>query len=200
MRRRDDDMNPRTCIVTREARAADELIRFVADPGGRVVADLARALPGRGVWVIARRAMVDRAVARRLFARGLRADVVAGEQLGAEVDALMEKRALEALSLANKAGLVRTGAVKVDKALGAGGVALVLEATDGAEDGMRKIAAAVRAAMAAGRGPIVTKRVFTSMQMGLALGGHNVIHAAAIGGGATARLIERIEWLERYRG
>lgn len=199
MEREQRDMNPRTCIVTRQAGDAETLIRFVADPQGNVVPDLARNLPGRGVWVTARRAMVEQAVSKRLFARGLKAEVTASPTLAADVDALLEKRALQALSMANKAGLVRTGAMKVDKAIRGGKVAIVLEAVDGAEDGIRKIGQAVHAAVTAGSRPIAVCRLFTSMQMDLALGGDNVIHAAAIGGGATRRLMDDIDRLETYR-
>jgi len=43
-RRRDPQ---RTCVVSRKPAAETELIRFVLDPEGRVVADLKRRLPGR---------------------------------------------------------------------------------------------------------------------------------------------------------
>ena len=41
----------RRCIVTRSELSPDDLIRFVADPSGGIVPDIARKLPGRGVWV-----------------------------------------------------------------------------------------------------------------------------------------------------
>ncbi|MGU9546249.1 YlxR family protein, partial [Bacillus cereus] len=37
----------RTCILTRTAGSAEELMRFVRDPEGNVVADLRHRLPGR---------------------------------------------------------------------------------------------------------------------------------------------------------
>ena len=75
MSKKDDGVNDRMCIVTREKGEADDhLIRFVAGPDGSVVPDLKRQLPGRGCWVKAERAIVDKAVARKLFARALRAD------------------------------------------------------------------------------------------------------------------------------
>ena len=194
-----DDMNPRTCVVTRESREANELIRFVADPAGRVVPDLRRRLPGRGVWVTARRKLVDEAVRKNLFSRGLKCDASADEGLGAEIDALLEKEALGALSMAKKAGLVRAGAVKADKALRSGEVALLLHARDGSQDGVRKLDQAARGVQAAGGDPVAIASPFTSTQMDLALGGTNVIHAAATRGGATASLIERIERLQNYR-
>ena len=39
------------CIVTRTVKDEADMIRFVRGPDGVVVPDLARKLPGRGVWV-----------------------------------------------------------------------------------------------------------------------------------------------------
>ncbi|MEC9343243.1 MAG: RNA-binding protein [Pseudomonadota bacterium] len=194
-----DEMNPRTCIVTRQALDATDLLRFVADPGGRIVPDLKRKLPGRGVWVTARRDMVDEAVRKRAFARGLKAEVSAASDLGAEVDRLLERDALAALSMAAKAGLVRFGAFKVDRAVRAGQAVLVLHASDAAPDGVRKLDQAVHATREAGGENVAVASPFTSVQMDLALGGDNVIHAAAIEGGAARVLVERILRLQRYR-
>ena len=51
----------RTCIVTRQSLPEERLIRFVAGPEGVVVPDLARKLPGRGLWVEAQRGVVEQA-------------------------------------------------------------------------------------------------------------------------------------------
>ena len=51
----------RMCIVTRERRAPEDLIRFVAGPDGSVVPDIRAKLPGRGVWVTARTEIVEAA-------------------------------------------------------------------------------------------------------------------------------------------
>ncbi len=45
----------RTCIATGETAAPERMIRFVVGPEGDVVPDLARRLPGRGMWVKAER-------------------------------------------------------------------------------------------------------------------------------------------------
>jgi len=45
-------------IVSGEVLGEARLIRFVAGPDGAVVPDLARKLPGRGLWVAADRASV----------------------------------------------------------------------------------------------------------------------------------------------
>ena len=60
----------RTCIVTGEEGAPERMIRFVVGPEGDVVPDLARRLPGRGMWVRAERAAVEQAVAKKPVRQG----------------------------------------------------------------------------------------------------------------------------------
>jgi uncharacterized protein len=194
------DMNDRTCIVTRQARPAEELIRFVAAPDGTVVPDLKRRLPGRGCWVSAERRVVDEAVRRKLFARALKAPVAADEALGARVDSLLAASALGSLGLARKAGAVATGAAKVESALRSGKARLVLHALDAAADGVRKIDQARRAVAFAGGPNVPALSLFTSDEFGLALGGVNVIHAAVLGSAAADAFIKRVWLLDRYRG
>lgn len=64
----------RTCIATRERMADTHLLRVVEDPDvpGRVVADPARRLPGRGAWIIPTLDALELAEQRRAFARALR--------------------------------------------------------------------------------------------------------------------------------
>lgn len=195
----DEAVNPRTCIVTRQAMDADALLRFVIGPDEVLFADLNRKLPGRGVWVGARKALVEEAAARKLFARSLKRDVTVPEDLADKVEALIENSALAALAMANKAGLVVTGFQKVETAIRSRKVSLVLHATDGAADGIRKLTQAERAARADGEANQQTKQIWTSQQMDLALGRHNVIHAAIMQGGASRSVIRRIELLENYR-
>src|SRR5215468_7150388 len=99
----------RTCIVTRAVKPVDELIRFVVAPDGAVVADLKRRLPGRGVWVAAQRDTVNEAVKRKAFARAFKREVRASAELGQQVDAQLERAALDALGIAQKAGRLAIG-------------------------------------------------------------------------------------------
>jgi predicted RNA-binding protein YlxR (DUF448 family) len=59
-----------------------ELVRFAAEDG-RLVADPARRLPGRGAYICRSAACFERARARRAFARTLRRRVVVPESLNA---------------------------------------------------------------------------------------------------------------------
>ena len=55
----------RRCIVTGEVRDRGRLVRFVVGPDGTVVPDIDERLPGRGLWLLPRRDIVNRAVAKR---------------------------------------------------------------------------------------------------------------------------------------
>ena len=193
-------MNERTCIVTRKrAGEADGLIRFVRGPDGSVVPDLKRNLPGRGCWVTADRAHVDRAAAKKLFARALKVDVTVPPGLGETVDALVARAALGALGLARKAGSVVLGASKVEDAVRKGTALLVLHAHEASEDGMRKIASARRATVHAGGPDVPAYKLFSEADLGLAFGGTNVIHAAVLADGAGRSALKRVVALDRFR-
>src|SRR5215475_10719582 len=79
----------RLCVATREVRPVGELLRFVVGPDGSVVPDLRRRLPGRGVWITARRHLVTEAVRRRLFGRAFKAEVRVSPELPDEVERLL---------------------------------------------------------------------------------------------------------------
>lgn len=192
-------MNERTCIVTRQTLPPERMIRFVAGPDGAVVPDLKRNLPGRGCWVTAGRAYIEKAAARNLFARALRMPVTVPADLAAMVDGLLSKAALGALGLARKAGAVALGAAKVESTVRSGRVAAVLHALEAAEDGIRKIAAARSFVVHAGGREIPAYRLFTEPELSLALGGANVIHAALLDGQASVAALKRLAALDRYR-
>lgn len=189
----------RQCAVTRAHKPPEDLIRFVAGPDGIVTPDLARRLPGRGVWVDATCKAVALAVRQKAFAKALKQQVSAPEELAALVEMLMVKRLLEAFSLANKAGLVVTGFVKVEEQIARGQVATLLHALDAAADGVDKLDRKFNALANRRNLPVATIRELTGAEMSLAIGRPNVIHAAAAEGGATQRLIEEARRIGRYR-
>ena len=193
-------MNDRTCIVTRRAGEPDGLLRFVAGPDMAVVPDLKRKLPGRGCWVTAERSHVDKAAKKNLFARALHAQVVPPADLGAMVDRLLAQSALGTLGLARKAGQVALGASRVEAAVRAGKALLVLHADEAADDGVRKIDQARRAVVYQGGPATPAYKLFSQAELGLALGGANVIHAAVLGLDAGKAAAKRVGALDRYRG
>jgi len=209
-RRQHDDAEPavqedggvarlRLCAATREALDPDELIRFVADPAGEIVPDLARRLPGRGVWVKAEKDVVARAVKANVFAKSLKRPVKAAGDLADRVGGLIEKRVIEALALANKAGLVTTGFQQVDELVESGAAVALAQGADAAEGGRERLARKFAAvARAKGRKAALVTSLSTE-QLSLAMGRSNVVHAALIHGGAAQRFMEEAERLSRYR-
>lgn len=193
-------MNERTCIVTRRAAEPEGLLRFVVGPDMSVVPDLRRKLPGRGCWVTAERARVDEAARKNLFARAFKAKVTPPADLGGMVDRLMAQSALGSLGLARKAGQVALGAAKVESAVRAGKALLVLHAQEASPDGVRKIDQARRWVVFQDGPSIPAYKLFSESELGLALGGTNVIHAAVLAGDTGKAVLRRVVALDRYRG
>ena len=189
----------RRCAVTRRELPPEALIRFVADPSGAIVPDLSRRLPGRGVWVTCERQVVEAAVKSGAFARSLKRQVTVPQDLSERIDALFLGRLLNALSLANKAGLVSTGTEKVEKLLDGGRAVALVHGADGTAEGRRKLDRKFRAIQGDKSRPAPIVDWLTIEQLSLAIGRSNVVHAGLIQGGATTRFLSEAERLERYR-
>ena len=196
------NVNGRMCIVTRQSGSPDELIRFVAGPDGSVVPDLKRQLPGRGCWVKPERALIEKAIAKKLFARALKRDVKAGPELLALLDRLMAQQLAGMMNMARKAGQFISGATKVDAAVRSGNAIAVFHATDAAADGVRKLDQARKAwALGSDAGnEIPSFRLFSGAEMDELMGQNAFIHAAALAGQAGEGVVKRAIMLEKYRG
>lgn len=195
----------RSCVVSRAVKPADDLIRFVVGPDGVLTPDLRRKLPGRGVWASLSARTVAEAIRRKAFERSLKTRVTVPVDLVAMIDALMLRDALQALAMANKAGLVQAGFAKVEAMVGSGRCAAVIAASDGAEDGRRKIAQAMRRVAIARESDGLKPRktpvvgIFAAADLELALGRPHVIHAALAPGPAAEGFLSRWRRLVRYR-
>lgn len=184
----------RRCIVTGDVLPEAKLIRFVVGPDNIVVPDVAAKLPGRGMWVSARRDILERAVAKGHFSRAARAPVVTPAGLPLRVEALLVSRMGGDLGIARRSGGLELGFEAVAKALqGARRPIALIEASDGAEDGKRKLRALARPAE-----PRVID-CLTSAELSLALGRGNVVHAALKSGRLSERLLEDAGRLRGFR-
>jgi predicted RNA-binding protein YlxR (DUF448 family) len=186
----------RSCIVTREVLSPNELIRFVLSPDGAVVADIRRILPGRGVWVTANRSRVAEAVRLRAFARAFKKPVEVAADLADDVGRLLRKDALQALSLANKAGAVVAGFEKVRAALLAGKVRALVEASNASPDIRGKLA--ILLALGASNGAPTIIDEFASEELNLALGRSHVIHVAVLEAPIAGLVLARSLRLRRF--
>jgi uncharacterized protein len=147
-----------------------ELVRFVVAPDGTLVADVAGKLPGRGLWLTARRDILATAVTKRLFARAARQPVIVAGDLADRVEALLAARCRDQIGLARRAGQAVMGYTKVAAALAAGKAGVLVAAADGAADGRAKLKA-----LAPGL-PLVEP--LTGAELGAAFGREHIVHAA----------------------
>ena len=205
----DLDNGPRTkpgvvrmCAVTRQVSGIDNLIRFVVAPSGEVIPDLKRKLPGRGLWISLSHTSVAEAVRRGVFAKSFKRDLKVSKTLADDADVLMVRSLTEALAMTAKAGQVVTGFAKVEAAIEGRQAVAVIHATDGADDGIRKLNAKIegvarRNAADSADFPVVS--VLTKDELDLALGRANVVHAALLAGPASKTFLARCQMLIRYR-
>lgn len=181
----------RRCIATGAVGPAETRIRFVRGPDGRVVPDLAASLPGRGAWVVAERAPLEKAVSRRLFARAFKAETAAAPDLAQQVERLLARRCVELIGLARRAGQAVAGFGKVEGWARAGQVGVLLTAREGAEDGRRRLYGLAAGAARAG--------VLDAAELGLAFGRESVVHAAVAPGRLADRLLAESRRLAGFR-
>ena len=194
--RHDKTMRERRCIVTGDVLPERKLVRFVVGPENDIVPDLAAKLPGRGIWVSADASLLQRAVAKNLFAKAAKAQVKAAADLPALVERLLVARIQDHLGLARRSGVLVTGFDNVERALtGRRKPALLVQASDGAADGFRKLSS-----MAASQGlEIPALNVLSREELSVALGRENVVHAALFPGPLADRLALDAERLEGFR-
>ena len=182
-------------LVTRQVMDESRLIRFVAGPDGSVVPDLARKLPGRGLWVAADAASVETAASKGLFARAAKAPLKADRDLAGLVERLLVRRCLDQLGLARREGVLISGFEKCAAAIRSGRAAWLIEAADGSADGRGKLLALSRHASPA---PEICG-AFSADDLSLALGLENAIHAVLLQGGRADRWTMEVQRLAGFR-
>lgn len=192
----------RRCILTRTSGPRAHLIRLALGPEGQVAADLGEKLPGRGAWVSADRALIEKAMARGqlkgALTRALKHDaLVLSDQLANDIAAGLQKRILDQLGLSARAGLLVWGHERISDALGKGKVKLLLHASDAGEDGSGKLEMKRRAACPDSQTAILP---FDRATLSVALGRGNVVSAALVDAGAAARISAALARWAAYNG
>jgi uncharacterized protein len=170
------------CIVTREVKDEAELIRFVRSPEGVAVPDLARKLPGRGVWVSLSRPVLAEAIRKKLFSKGFAEATTIPPDLARMVANCSASRCCRC-SRSKKAGESVAGFMKVEEMLGRGRARLLFHASE-ASPGRQPQAGQAGCSPAWNR--IV---IFHSDELDLAFGRSNVVHAAVAKGGLAEKLV-----------
>lgn len=181
----------RRCAITRAVRPREELIRFVIGPDGTVIPDPGARLPGRGIWLSARRDILDKACAKNAFARAAKTQARVPPGLPESIEPLLASRCLRVIELARRAGEAVGGFERVHEWLRTGRARLVLVAADGSAGSKAKLRG-----MAQGRRVI---EVLDAAELGSAFGRDHVVNAAVAGGGLARRLETEIFRLSGFR-
>lgn len=195
-KRKDRNGPARRCIVSGESGSVGGMIRFVLSPSGEIVPDLAGKLPGRGAWLTSDRQSLRTALKRKAFSRAFRKSVDVADDLEDRLHRMLTQRLTDTIAMARKAGQAVAGAEKVRARIQSGDAAILLQATDGADDGTAKVAALARAV---GKGRISRVRVLESTELGLAFGREFAIHAALDAGGFAVRALNEATRLSGFR-
>ena len=190
-KRIDKDGPERRCIVTGKSEDARGLIRFVVGPDAQIVPDLAGRLPGRGIWVSADRAVLDKAEKKKLFSRAARQQVTTPVDLGDLVEQLVAKRVIELLSLARKSGQAVAGYEKCRDLALKDEMVVLIQAYDGSERGKTKLRPP--------EGPDSYIGWLSAQELGLAFGREHVIHAALRAGGLGQAVVQEAARLQGLR-
>ncbi len=181
----------RRCIASGEVLPVEQLIRFVVSPDGMLVPDLESKLPGRGIWLSARRDMVHTATVKNFFSKAARRKIVAPPDLADIIERLLTRRCLDNLGLARRAGQAIVGFEKVRAELKAGRGAILIAASDGSADGRDKIRAL------APKLPLVA--VLRADELGAIFGRDHAVHVLLSRGKLADRLLVDATRLAGFR-
>ena len=182
----------RRCAVTRERGERGRMIRFVVAPDRTVIPDLAAKLPGRGIWLSARRDVLETARVRGAFQRAARGPVTVPPDLVATVQAGLERRVTEMVGLARRAGQAVSGFQKAREWLVSGRAGLVVQAGDGSADERARFMSGARGV------PVVTP--LPAEALGAVFGRDHVVHVAIAPGRLAAALMDETHRLAGVSG
>lgn len=181
----------RKCIATGESQPKAGLIRFVAGPDGQVYADLLGKLPGRGFYVAADRAALEKAVSKGLFSRAAKTPLTTPPDFIEGVEKALARRVVDLIAMARKAGQAVAGLEKVKDWLEKDQAEVLIQASDGSER--------ERARLRPPRGKGSLIGCLTAQELGLAFGRERAIHGALAAGGLNVRVVDEAARLAGLR-
>ncbi len=171
------------------------MLRFVVGPERRLVPDINAKLPGRGIWLSARRDVVESARMKNAFARAARAPIVVPPDLLEIVEAGLVRRVAELLGLARRAGQANYGFERAREWLGSGRAGIVIQAQDGSPE--------ERARFLSGRRQVAVATPLSSAALGAVFGRDHVVHVVVAPGRLAETLrceTDRLAGIARPRG
>ncbi len=169
----------RRCLILRESRAKETMLRFVIAPNNTLVFDAAATLPGRGHWLSARGDVIDKAVKTNAFSRAAKQRVEVPADLRQQVEISLRARIKNLLGLARRGGGAISGFEKSREWLDTK-AALIVQAADGSIEERARFTGARKL-------PVVT--AFDAATLGKIFGRERTVHAV-VAAGKLAAMIE----------
>ena len=160
----------RKCIVTGRILEKHNLLRFTILSDGTLVPDFKKKLPGTGVYVSASLNILSTAVAKNLFSKALKQKVKIPIGFIENVTSLLKQNGLNLISLARKAGILRTGFDKVSEQIKKNRAAFIIEAINAGTDGHNKIISLAK--------ELEIFNIYTIEELDKALDKNNTVHIA----------------------
>ncbi|MER2520932.1 MAG: DUF448 domain-containing protein [Bdellovibrionales bacterium] len=189
----------RKCLATGEMLPKSALLRFVIGPNHDLVVDLAEKLPGRGLWVKAERAALERALSKNLFSKAAHAQTRIPPKYLEQITALQRKRCLDLMGLAKGAGEAVLGETQVESAIRQGKIALLIIADDAAKSTIVELASqAQKTAENNGATCAFTvNKAFNRAELGQAFGYAQIVYAGIRRGKLSEIIISEQARLEK---
>ncbi len=193
----------RRCIISGDRAPKAGLIRLALGPDGNVAPDIRARAPGRGAWIGVNRTDLDSALSKgklksALFRAFKTSAIHVPADLGARIEAALERATLDRLGLEARSGALVTGSDRISDAARKGQVLLLMHASDAGEDGRKKLDQAWRVGSAL-EGSALAGLVLQANRtiLSKALGRENVVHLAVTDRAAAARISAT---LDRWHG
>ena len=151
------------------------MIRFVVGPEGNAVPDVFGKLPGKGMWVGAKKSSLDMALKKNLFSSILKKPVKIDRNLDKNVQRFVLKKLVNLISLARKANQAVAGFEKAKNQLELNKAKLLIQACDGSSR--------EKARLRPPKGENSLINCLNMKELGLAFSKESVIHATIMNGG-----------------
>jgi predicted RNA-binding protein YlxR (DUF448 family) len=166
-------------LVSRERFARESMLRFVVGPERQLVFDIGATLPGRGLWLSASGDVVEKSIARGVFSRAAKSQVIVPPDLRNLVEAALRQRVFDLIGMARRSGNAIAGFEKAREWLVSGKAGLVAQAVDGSVE--------ERARFVGGRDiPVVA--VLTAAELGRIFGREQTVHVAIAAGKLATKI------------
>jgi uncharacterized protein len=174
----------RRCVLTGRHGSRAALVRLAVSPDGLVLPDAHAKAPGRGAWIGVTRAELETALEKgklkAALARSFKSSALAlPPDLSGRIEDALRRALAERLGLEMRSGTLILGTQRIAETARAGGVTLLLHASDASEDGRKKLDQAWRVGNdREGTGERGTILPLDRASLSVALGRDNVVHLA----------------------